>query len=270
MSGQAALTSTEYIQHHLLHWQYSFVTHQMGPTTSFLSINLDTILVSWVLGILFIGSFYLAARRCIAGVPGKFQNFVELCMELIDGLVRETFSASEKLKPQRLIAPMAMTIFLWVFLMNFMDLIPVDAFPRLASALGVHHFKVVPTADPNLTFAMSLSIFFLVIFFNISAKKTHLLSEMCSKPFGWWLLPVNIMFRLIEEFSKPLSLALRLFGNLFAGELVFILIAALLPWWTQWLPGMGWSVLHILIITVQSFVFMMLTVVYLSLAQQAH
>ena len=154
--------------------------------------------------------------------------------------------------------------------MNLMDLIPVGAIPRLASTAGVEYFKAVPTADPNLTFALAISVFVLLIWYNIKAKGIKLLAEICSRPFGWWLLPVNIFFRLIEEFTKPISLALRLFGNLFAGELVFILIAALIPWYFQWFPGILWSIFHILIIVVQSFIFMMLTIVYLSLAQETH
>jgi F-type H+-transporting ATPase subunit a len=153
--------------------------------------------------------------------------------------------------------------------MNAMDLLPVDGMSRLLSYAGVEHFKVVPTADPNATFAMSFSIFFLIIFFNIKAKKHLLLKEMMTFPFGKYMFPVNIAFRLIEECVKPISLALRLFGNMFAGELIFILIA-ILPWWIQWPPGAIWAIFHILIITLQAFLFMMLTIIYISMAHDNH
>ncbi len=264
--AQGKLTSSEYIEHHLHHLQYSFSTHSFGPSTGFWTINVDTLVISIILGVLFIGFFHWAARRARLENPGKFQNFCELAIEKIDELVVESFGG----KAHRLVGPLAITIFTWVFLMNFMDLLPVDAVPRVAGLMGAEHFKAVPTADPNMTFAMSISVFILLIWFNIKAKGAGLLTEICSKPFGWWLLPVNIFFRFIEEFTKPVSLALRLYGNLFAGELVFILIAALIPWYFQWFPGGLWAIFHILIITVQAFIFMMLTIVYLSLAQETH
>ncbi len=260
------LTSGEYISHHLEHWQYSFKTHSFGPAKGLMVVNLDTLVISIALGVFFLGFFFWAARRVRVENPSKLQNFCELAIEQVDKLVVESFRS----KPNRLIGPMALTIFIWVFLMNFMDLIPVDAIPMLASSLGVSHFKAVPTADPNMTFAMSISVFVLLILFNIVTKKGHFVVEVLSKPFGWWLMPINVMFRCIEEITKPVSLALRLFGNLFAGELVFILIAALIPWYFQWFPGGIWSLFHILIITVQAFIFMMLTIVYLSLAQETH
>lgn len=261
------LTSSEYIQHHLLHWTYSFNTHTFGHgQTGFWVINVDTIIVSIILGVLFVGFFHWAARKASVDNPSKFQNFCELSIDKIDQMVIESFHG----KRHKLVGPLAITIFAWVFLMNLMDLVPVDAIPRTVSLLGVSHFKAVPTADPNMTFAMSISVFILLIWFNISAKGWGLITEMCSRPFGWWLLPINVAFRLVEEITKPVSLALRLFGNLFAGELVFILIAALIPWYFQWIPGGLWAIFHILIIVVQAFIFMMLTIVYLSLAQETH
>lgn len=267
MAATEKLTTTEYIQHHLLHWTYSFKTHTFAHgAKGFWVINVDTMVVSIVLGILFVGFFHWAAKRAQVMHPGKFQNFCELAIEKIDELVVESFHGQS----HRLVGPLAITIFAWVFLMNFMDLIPVDAIPRAVTLAGVTHFKAVPTADPNMTFAMSISVFILLIWFNVASKGTGLLVEMCSRPFGWWLLPINIVFRLVEEFTKPVSLALRLYGNLFAGELVFILIAALIPWYFQWVPGGLWAIFHILIIVVQAFIFMMLTIVYLSLAQETH
>ena len=153
--------------------------------------------------------------------------------------------------------------------MNAMDLLPVDFLPRILGVFGVPYFKSVPTADPNATFAMSLSVFALIVFFNIKAKKQHFVKEMLTFPFGPWLFPINFLFRIIEECVKPISLALRLFGNMFAGELIFILIA-ILPWWIQWGPGAIWAIFHILIITLQAFLFMMLTIIYISMAHDTH
>lgn len=193
------------------------------------------------------------------------QNFVEMILETVNKLTEETFHGESTL-----IAPLALTIFVWVFLMNFMDLFPVDLIPRLAGLAGADHFKTVPTADPSLTFALSLTVFALIIFYNIKSKGFGGWGkEILSRPFGWYLLPLNVVFRILEDGVKPLSLSLRLFGNLFAGELVFVLLA-LLPWWIQWLPGSMWAIFHILIITIQAFIFMMLTIVYLNIARESH
>lgn len=261
------MTPEQYIQHHLLHWQYSFTTHSFGPAQGFWVLNLDTLLISIVLGAFFCWLFRRAARKVSVEHPTKLQNFVEAAIEQVDRLVRESFHDV----PHRLIGPMALTVFVWVFLMNFMDLLPVDIIPLFFQATHVSsHFKVVATADLNMTFALSLSVFVLIIGFNVGCKKTGFLKEALSKPFGWWLAPINLIFRCIEEFTKPISLALRLYGNLFAGELIFILIAALIPWWLQWFPGGLWAIFHILIITVQALIFMILTIVYISLAKETH
>ena len=222
-------------------------------------------MISIVLGILFLFLFYLVARRPTIDVPKKGQNFVELAIDTVDGTVKDSFHGD-----RRLIAPLGLTIFIWVFLMNFMDLIPVDFLPRLFHYAGVEHFKAVPTADPALTFGMSITVFLLIIYYNIKMKGgIGLTKEILSKPFGWYLVPLNISFRLIDELVKPMSLALRLFGNLFAGELIFILIA-LLPWWMHFTLGIVWTVFHLLIILIQAFIFAMLTVVYLTMAQESH
>lgn len=262
---QKTLTTTEYIQHHLTHWQLNLHTLKLGPSTNFWVLNLDTMIVSITLGVLFLGFFAWIAKRATHGTPTKSQNFIEATLEYVDGLVKESFHGESNL-----IGPLGLTIFVWVFLMNFMDLIPVDLFPKLLGPLGVDHFKLVPTADPTLTFALSISVFMLIIYYNFKIKGgKKVLIESLSKPFGWYMMPVNLFFRLLEEFVKPMSLSLRLFGNLFAGEMVFILIA-LMPWWIQWLPGGLWAVFHILVITIQAFIFMMLTIVYLSLAHSEH
>lgn len=264
MSTAVNITSGEYIQHHMLHWKLNL--HNFTFTDGgFWTLNVDTILVSLVLGSLFIILFSLVARRVIIGVPSRLQNFVEMLVEWVDSTVQDSFHGDRSF-----IAPLGLTIFVWVFLMNLMDMIPVDLFPRLAGYAGVDDFKAVPTADPMLTFAMSITVFILIIFYNIKAKGGFgLIKEILSRPFGWWFLPINILFRIIDEFVKPMSLALRLFGNLFAGELIFVLIA-ILPWWCSFPLGLVWTIFHLLVITIQAFIFMMLTIVYLSLAQDSH
>jgi F-type H+-transporting ATPase subunit a len=252
--------ATEYIKHHLTH------LHDAGNT-----LNLDTFWVSALLGALFLGVFMLAARRATPGVPGKLQNFVEMVLELVNDTVNSAFHAKSKV-----IAPLALTIFVWVWLLNAMDFLPVDLLPKLLTYVGVHNLRVVPTADVNHTFAMSISVLLYIIGFSIAAKGIGgWTKELFTAPFhahGFMaivLAPVNFVFQLIELVAKPISLALRLFGNMYAGELIFILIA-LLPWWAQWALGGPWAIFHILIVTLQAFVFMVLTVVYLSLAVEKH
>ena len=248
--------ATEYINHHLTH---------LSVGSGFWTVNLDTLIISWVLGVLFLFVFYKAAKTSTSGVPGRLQSFVEMMFEFVSGQVSDTYHGKSKL-----IAPLAMTIFVWVFLMNFMDLVPIDLLPLMASWTGVHYLKVVPTTDPNLTLGMSLSVFFLIVWYNFAAKGIKgVFIEITCRPFGVWLMPLNVFLKVIEELAKPISLGLRLFGNLYAGELIFILIA-LLPWYTQWPLGGAWAIFHILVITIQAFVFMMLTIVYLSMAEESH
>lgn len=260
-SESSSQVATQYVQHHLHHWQVS-----LGEG-SFWQLNLDSLLVSAVLGCFFILMMFFAARKATSGVPGRFQNMIESVWEWMDGLVAENYH-----RKRDFVTPLALTIFVWVVLMNLMDLLPVDLFGWIISFFtDSHHvyFRVVPTADPNVTFAMSITVFLLVVFYNIKAKGFGLLKEILTVPFGIWLFPLNIFFRLVDEIVKPVSLSLRLFGNIFAGELIFILIA-LLPWWFQWTLGGIWAIFHILIVLIQAFVFMMLTVVYLNMAQDDH
>jgi F-type H+-transporting ATPase subunit a len=259
-------TSAQYVTHHLGHWQLNVLNWSITTNNNgFWTINLDTMSLALILGVSFLFLFRYAAVRMVSGVPGGLQNFVEVMIEFVDGLVKETFHGESSL-----IAPLALTIFIWVFLMNFMDLIPVDLLPSILSFVGVHDFRSVPTADPNITFGLSIPIFVLIIFYNFKVKGLlGVGKEVFFKPFGVWLFPINFVFKMIEEFVKPLSLALRLFGNLFAGELIFILIA-IMPFWIQWVPGGIWSIFHILIIVLQAFIFMMLTIVYLSMAHETH
>lgn len=249
-------TPTEYIAHHLQNWQ---IGH------GFWTLNVDTLLVSWGLGVIFLALFYFAAKRASAGVPGRLQNCVEMLVEFVDAQVKDSFHGKDAL-----IAPLALTIFVWVFLMNTFDLLPVDVLPGLMGTAGVSHFKAVPTTDPNLTLGMSISVFVLLNAYAIRAKGLgKFVTELFCKPFGPWLFFLNFFLRIVEDLAKPISLGLRLFGNLYAGELIFLLIA-LLPWSAQWLLGLPWAIFHILVITIQAFIFMMLTIVYLSLAVQEH
>jgi len=263
MQNEAALTPSAYIEHHLTHLSFNLKTFSFG-NGGFWTLNLDSTAIALIVGALIFGLLRYVAVTVKAGIPGKFQNIVEMVFEFVHNTVKESYHGTS-----RLIAPLALTLFLWIFFMNVLDLFPVDALSRLLSLFGVGHFKSVPTTDPNVTFAMSLSIFVLIIFYNLSIKKFHLGKEILTQPFGPYFFPINVMFRIIEECVKPLSLSLRLFGNMFAGELIFILIA-LLPWWAQWLPGGVWAIFHILIITLQAFIFMMLTIVYLSMAHETH
>jgi F-type H+-transporting ATPase subunit a len=256
-------TPGQYIQHHLEHLTLNLRTLTIGESGGFWTLNLDTLIISVILGLFIIGCLRYVATR-LTEIPGKLQNTVEIVLDFVNNSVQEIFHHQTTFLPS-----LALTIFLWVFFMNAMDLLQVDLLPGLLRQFGIGHFKSVPTADPNATFAMSFSVFFLIIFFNIKSKKIHLCKEMLTFPFGIWLFPINIAFRLVEECVKPISLALRLFGNMFAGELIFILIA-IMPWWMQWPPGAIWAIFHILIITLQAFLFMMLTIIYLSMAHESH
>lgn len=264
MTVSATPDAAEFVQHHLQHLMLNLNTLKIGDN-GFWTLNLDSLGVSIVLGLLFLGIFRTVAKHVTSGIPGKLQNFVEILVEFVDTTVKESFHGRSNL-----IAPLALTIFIWVFLMNFMDLLPVDLLPTLLSIFGVQHFRSVPTADPNATFGMSIAVFFLIIYYNFKIKGAGGLSkEVLVSPFGPYLFPLNVSFRLLEECVRPISLSLRLFGNLFAGELIFILLA-LLPWWIQWTFGGVWAIFHILIITIQAFIFMMLTIVYLSMAHESH
>jgi F-type H+-transporting ATPase subunit a len=255
MTVNEELTSSSYIKHHLMNLSWG---------EGFWTIHLDTLIFSWILGLGFILLFRFAAKSATSGVPGKLQNVVEVFIDFVNQQVKDTYHGNSPL-----VAPLALTVFMWVFLMNMMDLLPVDLLPRLAGFLGMNHLKVVPTTDPNLTLGLSFSIFFLTIFYSIKVKGFGLLKEMFTSPFGPWFFPFNLILRLVDELAKPISLGLRLFGNLYAGELIFILIA-LLPWWIQWPLGWAWAIFHILIIVLQAFIFMMLTIVYISQAHETH
>ncbi|WP_028372429.1 F0F1 ATP synthase subunit A [Legionella lansingensis] len=273
------VSSTEYIKHHLTYLSFNVKTMSFG-SGGFWTINLDTLFFSVTLGIIILGVLYFGARKVTTGVPSKLQNFAEIMLEFADNQVKDCFHGKNKL-----IGPLALTIFVWVFLMNFMDIVPVDMLPLAAQAIGIHYLKVVPTNDLNLTFALSLSVFMLILFYSIKIKGVKgFVKELTLQPFNHVaFIPFNLLLELVGLIAKPISLALRLFGNLYAGELIFILIALLtlhasvtsvLSTTTlgiaQFLLAMAWSIFHILVITLQAFIFMVLTVVYLSLAHEDH
>lgn len=265
MNANEPINTSTYIQHHLQNLSLNLQDFTFSSTGGFWTLHLDTLFFSIILALTAFVVFRMAAVKATSGIPGRLQNFVETLVEFVDSQVKGTFHGKNEV-----IAPLALTIFVWIFLMNFMDLLPVDLLPRIAGLMGIHSLRVVPTTDPNLTFGLSLSVFFLIIFYSFKAKGFGIVAkEFTCVPFGIWFLPVNFILKIVEEVAKPLSLSLRLFGNLYAGELIFILIA-LLPWWVQWPLGGVWAIFHILIILLQAFIFMMLTVVYLSLAHEHH
>jgi F-type H+-transporting ATPase subunit a len=288
--------STEYIKHHLTNLTYGqlpagYVRHgehgeevltqptwtvahtaEEAKAMGFKAFHLDTLGWAVGLGVIFCLLFWLAARKATSGVPGKLQNFVEVVIEFVDTNVRDTYHGKSTL-----IAPLALTIFTWIFLMNFMDLIPVDFIPGLAQLFGVHYMKVVPTTDPNATLGMSISVFLLILFYSVKMKGVGgFTKELTLNPFNHWaLIPFNFVLEFIGLITKPISLGLRLFGNMYAGELIFILIMLMFSGGIALnLLGGGlqlvWAIFHILVITLQAFVFMMLTIVYLSMASESH
>jgi F-type H+-transporting ATPase subunit a len=263
--------STEYITHHLTHLKVG---------EGFWTFHVDTMFMSIVLGVLALGLFWMASRKATTGVPGKWQAFVEMVVEFVDTQVKEVFHLD-----RRFLAPVALTIFVWVFFMNAMDLLPLDLPGKVAALFGLHYWRVVPTADVNTTFAMSITVLVIVITFAFKAKGAGgYMHELFTAPFGahpvLWV--PNFLLNMVELLSKPVSLAMRLFGNMYAGELVFMLIALLGAGWAgftigsslgmigQILAGSAWAIFHILIITLQAFIFMVLTIVYTAMATEHH
>jgi F-type H+-transporting ATPase subunit a len=285
-------TSGEYIRHHLQNltlgrhpdgsWGLA-QNAQEAKEMGFWAIHLDTIGFAIVLGVVFLWLFRTVAKRVTAGNPGGLQNFIEWIVDFIDTSVRGSFTGKNKL-----VAPLSLTIFIWIFLMNLMDLVPVDWFPWAAARISEHGFgadphhvflKMVSTTDPNATFGMSLAVFALVIFYSIKIKGiSGFVGELTMQPFQAnnifikvIFIPINLFLELVNLISKPISLSLRLFGNMYAGEMIFILIA--LMYGAGWVMGtfggvlqLGWAIFHILIITLQAFIFMTLTIVYLDMA----
>ena len=288
----AANTASGYIQHHLQNLTYGqlpagyerydgsvlseatwTIAHSAAEAKDmgFWVIHVDSMLWSVFLGFVFLTLFGLVARRVTSGIPGGLQNAIEAIVEFVDTSVKESFHGRNPV-----IAPLALTIFVWVFFMNFMDLIPVDWIPGLATLAGIPYMKVVPTTDPNITMAMSISVFFLMLFYWVKVKGLGgLFGDLALHPFTsnnplakLLLIPVNLLLETVSLIAKPISLGLRLFGNLYAGELIFILIAMI--GYMQLPLHFGWALLHVLVITLQAYIFMTLTIVYLSMAHEDH
>ncbi|HUN72373.1 MAG TPA: F0F1 ATP synthase subunit A [Steroidobacteraceae bacterium] len=275
---------TEYIVHHI-----TFLTNKApAGLVDFSVVNFDSVFFSIVLALLFGAIFFVAARRATTGVPGKFQGFIEVVLGFVDSQVKDTFQGTS-----RLIAPLALTIFCWVFLFNFMDLVPVDLLPDVAHSVGLAHLKDVPSTDLNIVFGLSLTVFVLIIYYSIVMKGLGgFIGEFTLHPFSNrnWLIqalfvPVNLLLESVMFFARPISLALRLYGNLYAGEMVFVLIALLtltsgyhalasVGGWAlillQFALGILWTLFDLVIGLLQAFIFMMLTVVYLSQAYEHH
>jgi F-type H+-transporting ATPase subunit a len=282
MAEHEAPTTGEYIRHHI-----TFLSNkEQTSIIDFSVINWDSVAWSVFLAIAFAASFYLATRKATAGAPRGFQSFIELVVEFVDNTVRDSYHGTSKL-----IAPLALTIFGWVFLFNCMDIMPVDLFPTIAGSAGLAHMKVVPTTDLNITFGLSLTVFALIIIYSIRFKGLGgFLGELTMHPFQSKnmavqiaLMPINFVLEFVPFIAKPVSLSLRLYGNMFAGEMIFMLIALFtlsagfhglttVGGWlgivAQLLLGIVWSVFHFLIGILQAFIFMILTVIYLSLASE--
>jgi F-type H+-transporting ATPase subunit a len=298
MSAEA-LTASEYIKHHMQNMTYGKIpagyehagswgiAHDAAEAKAmgFMAIHLDTMFWSITLGVMFLWLFHKVAKKATTGVPGGMQNFVEMMVEFVDSTVRGTFNGKNAM-----VAPMGLTIFVWVFLINFMDLIPVDWIPQVVAHIGAsffgmdpHHvyFRVVPSTDPNATFGMSLAVFALMLFYSVKIKGIGgFAAELTLHPFSSsnkFVQAIFILFNFVLEFvallAKPLSLSLRLYGNMFAGEMIFILIAIMYSAGAAMgvfggVLQLGWAIFHVLIITLQAYIFMVLTVVYMDLAYQ--
>jgi F-type H+-transporting ATPase subunit a len=285
MAAEQPTSAGEYIQHHL-----TFLSNkEASGVLDFHTIHWDTVFFSVLLAILFGGSFFIAARKAQAnkGTPRGFQSFVEFVVDWVDSQVKDSFHGTSKLIPA-----LALTIFGWVLLFNAMDILPVDLLPAVAHGFGVAHLKVVPSTDVNATFALSLSVFALIIFYSIKMKGLGgFLAEFTLQPFTAKsplvkviLVPVNLILEIVPFLARPISLSLRLYGNLFAGEMIFLLLAVLslqgveqlshVSGWIflviQFVLALAWAIFHLLVITLQAFIFMVLTIVYLSMAHEHH
>ena len=250
-------------------WTFAHGSTQAADM-GFWAFNVDSIGWSVFLGALFLGIFKWAIPKN-TDTPSGLQNFVEMCIEFVDDNVQSLFGSTNN----KLIAPLALTVFVWILFMNLMDLVPVDFIPELAKSLGIEYFKVVPTTDPNITLGMAFAIFILTIYYSLKIKGTKaFIAELTLHPFGKWLIPVNFVLEMVNFIAKPISLGLRLFGNLYAGEMIFILIALMLFFNSVLIGMLGiglhlvWALFHILIVALQAFIFMALTIAYLAMAHE--
>lgn len=268
MSSEAALTPTEYIQHHL-----SFLAKPVGDGGPFWTLHVDSVVTAVILGVLSIGLLWWVVRGATAGVPTKRQAFVELLFTFVDDQVKGIFHGKRDF-----VTPTALTVFVWVLLMNAMDFLPVDIVAKVLGWVGIHEWRMVPTADVNTTFALALAVWLLMIFFSIKVKGVGgFIHELFCAPFGSnpLLWPANFLFNLVEYISKPLSHSLRLYGNMYAGEIIFLLLwlwaaTGLVGTVFGAILGVGWAIFHILIVALQAYIFMMLTIVYISMAHESH
>lgn len=287
-TGANGPTAGEYIQHHLQHLQkdFSFQSVKQTSIVDFSLFNFDSLFFSTLLGLLTVWILWMGARRATSGVPGRWQAAIEMLVELVDNQAK---SVIHNAASRRFVGPLALVVFLWIFLMNAMDMLPVDFLPQIwhtaGPALGFKDYlRVVPTADLSTTLGMSTMVLLLCIFYNIKIKGLggwgH---ELIAAPFGdhWALWPFNFMMQMIEFVAKTVSHGMRLFGNMFAGELVFMLIALMGGGWALSATGVGlaighviagtvWTLFHILVIVLQAFIFMMLTLIYIGQAHDAH
>ena len=250
-------------------WTFAHGSTQAADM-GFWAFNVDSIGWSVFLGALFLGIFKWAIPKNTDTTSG-LQNFVEMCIEFVDDNVQSLFGSTNN----KLIAPLALTVFVWILFMNLMDLVPVDFIPEFAKSLGIEYFKVVPTTDPNITLGMAFAIFILTIYYSLKIKGTKaFIAELTLHPFGKWLIPVNFVLEMVNFIAKPISLGLRLFGNLYAGEMIFILIALMLFFNSVLIGMLGiglhlvWALFHILIVALQAFIFMALTIAYLAMAHE--
>jgi len=327
MATEGTHDTSSYILHHLTNLKLDLHTMRIDPeATGFWVLHLDSVVFSIVLALIFVVMFRLAARKATSGVPGKWQNFIEMCVGFVDSQVKDAYHHGAKF-----VAPTALLVGFWVFLMNFMDMLPVDLLPALAAGVGVEHLRTVPSTDPNIAIGMSLTVFLIAFGYSFAAKGVGGVgAEFLFHPFGKWMLPVNFLLKCVEELAKPISLGLRLFGNMYAGEMIFILLAsftlglgapeaatttnlgallagaalmvltvflfargkallalvlllgipligltglvpAALPGgYTQVALSTAWTIFHILIISLQAYIFMTLTVVYMAMAADHH
>ena len=284
-SGENGGSAGDYISHHLVN-----NTQELVEGSSFWTINADSVFYTILLAVIYLLFFRSVAKKATSGVPSRTQNLVEMILGFVDKQVTDVFTGSSKL-----VAPMALSIFIWVWLMNFMDLLPIDLLPWLGTLVGIEYMKIVPSTDLNIVFGMSFGVMLLVFYYSFTVKKPVVLGylkEFLTHPFaaeGWLgkilLAGPNLFLNLVETLAKPVSLSLRLFGNMYAGELIFILIAVLTLNYTfadfftaggilvsvmQFILAFVWAVFHILIITLQAYIFMMLSVVYMNMAHETH
>jgi F-type H+-transporting ATPase subunit a len=268
MAAGKELNPTDYIGHHLTHDARPFL-----GDGGFWTLHVDSLSVAILLGFVGMGLIWWVVRGATAGVPNRRQAFVELLFGFVDDQVKGIFRHGDR---NAFVAPAALTVFVWVLLMNSMDFLPVDIVAFGTHQISEHGFRIVPTADVNTTFALALSVWILMLVFSVQAKGFGgWMHELCCSPFGGKLFPLNLMFNAIEYISKPLSHSLRLYGNMYAGEIIFLLLwllaAAGLGWaGLAFLLGLGWAIFHILIVALQAYVFMMLTIVYFAMAHEHH